>query len=187
MTRLRTLLTLTICVALATACAKTPQPTLVQPELPVVTPPPPPPPPPLDVSPPPAPPAAPTEDEIFARKTLAELNAEQPLGTVYFAYDRAALGDEARATLARNADWMRHFTSTRITVEGHCDERGTAEYNLALGDRRAEVVRGYLVSLGIAPDRVTVVSMGKESPICTNADDSCWRQNRRGVPVITAK
>jgi peptidoglycan-associated lipoprotein len=108
-------------------------------------------------------------------------------GTVFFAYDRADLDDEARATLAANAEWMRRWTSTRITVEGHCDERGTAEYNIALGDRRAAAVRGYLVSLGIAGDRVTAVSKGKEAPVCGESTESCWRQNRRGAPIITAK
>jgi peptidoglycan-associated lipoprotein len=187
MTRLRTLMTLAICVSLATACARAPQPTLVRPEPSLATLPSPTPPPPFDLSPPPTPPAAPSDDELFARKTLAELNAEGPLGAVYFDYDHAALNDEARATLTRNADWMHRFTSTHITVEGHCDERGTAEYNLALGDRRAEIVRGYLASLGIAAYRVTAVSKGKEAPVCTDADESCWRQNRRGAPIITAK
>ena len=82
---------------------------------------------------------------------------------------------------------MKRWTSTRITVEGHCDERGTAEYNLGLGERRANAVKDYLVSLGIAADRVTVVSKGKEAPVCTEENESCWQQNRRGHFVITAK
>ncbi|MGD9903311.1 MAG: OmpA family protein [Vicinamibacterales bacterium] len=158
-----------------------------QPAPPVVEPPPPPPPPPPPDPPSPPPPAAPTEEELFARKSLAELNAERPLGTVYFDYDRADLDDEARATLARNAEWMRRWASTRVDVEGHCDERGTAEYNIALGDRRASAVRSYLVSLGIAESRLTGVSKGKEAPVCSDAVESCWRQNRRGAPIITAK
>ncbi len=187
MTRLRVLTIVAILVALTAACAKKPQPIAVQPDPPVVTPPPPPPPPPPPDPPPPAPPAALTEEEIFARKSLAELNAEQPLGTVYFDYDKSDLGDEARATLARNAEWLRRWPSTRITVEGHCDERGTAEYNLALGDRRATAVRGYLVSLGIGGERLLPVSKGKEAPVCGESNESCWRQNRRGAPIITAK
>ena len=74
-----------------------------------------------------------------------------------------------------------------ITVEGHCDERGTAEYNLSLGERRSNAVKGYLVSLGVAADRITVISKGKETPFCTDSSESCWQQNRRGHFVITAK
>jgi peptidoglycan-associated lipoprotein len=187
MARTPVLLILAISVSVTSACAKKPQPTAIQPTPPVVEPPPPPPPPPPPEPAPPPPATAPTDDEIFARKSLAALNAERPLGTVFFAYDRADLDDEARATLAANAEWMRRWTSTRITVEGHCDERGTAEYNIALGDRRAAAVRGYLVSLGIAGDRVTAVSKGKEAPVCGESTESCWRQNRRGAPIITAK
>jgi len=128
-----------------------------------------------------------SEEALFARKTLAELNAERPLGTIYFDYDRAELREDARAVAARNVDWMRRWPSTRIVIEGHCDERGTAEYNLALGERRAQVVRSYMVSLGIAEDRLTATSKGKETPVCGEASESCWQQNRRGVPFITAK
>jgi hypothetical protein len=79
------------------------------------------------------------------------------------------------------------WTSTRITVEGHCDSRGTAEYNLALGERRASAVKDYLVSLGIAPDRIATVSKGEETPVCLEESEGCWQQNRRGHPIITAK
>ncbi|MGE3956530.1 MAG: peptidoglycan-associated lipoprotein Pal [Vicinamibacterales bacterium] len=147
----------------------------------------PPPPPPL---PPPAPPAQsapPTEDELFARKSVDDLNRERPLATVYFDLDQSSLGSDAREALQRNAGWLRRWPTTRITVEGHCDERGTPEYNLALGERRAAAVRDYLTSLGIADDRILVVSRGKETPQCTIAEESCWQQNRRGAPVITAK
>jgi peptidoglycan-associated lipoprotein len=79
------------------------------------------------------------------------------------------------------------LTSVRISVEGHADERGSGEYNLALGDRRANAVKSYLVNLGVATDRINVVSKGKESPFCTESNESCWQQNRRGHFVVTAK
>jgi peptidoglycan-associated lipoprotein len=124
---------------------------------------------------------------VFARKSLEDLNAERPLADVYFDLDGAVLRDDARAPLQKDADWMRRWTSTRITVEGHCDERGTSEYNLALGERRAVAVKDYLVSLGISADRIMSVSKGKESPFCNESNESCWQQNRRGHFIITGK
>jgi len=146
-------------------------------------------------APPPPPPAAPretpartpTEDEIFAGKSLADLNAEKPLGDVFFLLDSAQLGNDAKPTLQKDSEWLKRWTSTRIMIEGHADSRGSAEYNLALGERRASAVRDYLVNLGIAADRITVVSKGKEVPFCTEENEACWSQNRRGHFVITAK
>jgi peptidoglycan-associated lipoprotein len=154
--------------------------------------PPPPPPPPPDPEPAPAPVAALTEEEIFARKTLDELNAERPLGDVSFDFDEFVIGDDARSILQKNAEWLRRWTSTRITIEGHCDSRGTSEYNLALGDRRANAAKQYLLSLGVADDRVLVMSKGEEQPFCreeTAGEDleTCWQENRRGHFLITAK
>jgi peptidoglycan-associated lipoprotein len=147
-----------------------------------------PPPPPAPAAPPrETPPRVPTEDEIFASKSLEALNAENPLGPAFFALDSHQLGGDARPVLQKNADWMKRWTSTKVMVEGHADSRGTAEYNLALGERRATAVRDYLVSLGIAADRITIVSKGKESPFCTEETESCWQDNRRGHFVITAK
>jgi peptidoglycan-associated lipoprotein len=147
--------------------------------------PPPPPPPP----PPPAPaPAKPlSEEEIFAKKTLEQLNAERPLDDVFFALDQSNLESQAQAKLQKNSEWLRRWTSTRITVEGHCDNRGTTEYNLALGERRAQAVKDYLVSLGIGADRIMTVSKGEESPFCMEDTESCWSQNRRGHFRVTAK
>ena len=153
------------------------------PAAPVVPPTPPPPPPP----PPPAAPKPLSEEELFAKKTLEELNAEKPLADVFFALDQSTLQDEGRAALAKNAEWLKKWSSTKITLEGHCDSRGTTEYNLALGERRAQAARDYLVSLGIPADRVLTISKGKESPFCTEEAESCWSQNRRGHFVITAK
>ncbi len=146
------------------------------------TPPPPPPPAPRD-----APPAPLTEDEQFARKSLEALNAEKPLTDALFALDSAQIGDDAKPGLQKDADWMKRWPSTKVMVEGHADSRGTAEYNLALGERRATAVRAYLVNLGVAENRITTVSKGKEAPFCTEENESCWQQNRRGHFVITAK
>jgi peptidoglycan-associated lipoprotein len=142
--------------------------------------------------PPPAPPAAPqpaapTEEEIFSKTTLEELNAQKPLGDVFFAYDAVNITDEGRASLQKNLQWLNKWTSTKIMVEGHADSRGTNEYNLALAERRADAVRDYLVSLGLPAARVTIVSKGEEQPFCKEETEACWQQNRRGHFIITAK
>jgi peptidoglycan-associated lipoprotein len=145
---------------------------------------PPPPPPP---APAPAQPAPPTEDEVFKNKTLDQLNAEKPLSDVLFGYDSTDLSEQARALLQKDVDWMKKWTTTKVMVEGHADSRGTTEYNLALGERRADGVRDYLVSLGIATDRITIVSKGEEQPVCSEQAEACWQQNRRGHFIVTAK
>jgi peptidoglycan-associated lipoprotein len=171
----------------AAACAK---------KAPVVAPPAPPPAapaaPPAPPAPPPPPAAAPapralTEDEIFAQKSVEQLNSERPLGDVFFDLDHSNIRDDARTALTANATWLKRWSGTRISIEGHCDERGTAEYNLGLGERRANAVRSYLVELGVPADRIVIVSKGKESPFCTDSNESCWQQNRRGHFIITAK
>jgi peptidoglycan-associated lipoprotein len=151
---------------------------------PATTPAPPPPPPPAPTE---APPAPLTEDEIFARKSLDAVNAEKPLTDAFFALDSAQIGDDAKPGLQKNADWLKRWPSTKVMVEGHADSRGTAEYNLALGEKRANAVRAYLVNLGVAESRLTIVSKGKEAPVCSDANEACWQQNRRGHFVITAK
>jgi peptidoglycan-associated lipoprotein len=112
---------------------------------------------------------------------------ERPLGDVFFDLDKADLSDAARASLQKNADWMRQWSGVRITIEGHADSRGTNEYNLALGERRAASTRDYLVSLGIDASRVNIVSKGEEQPFCMDATEGCWAQNRRGHFIVTAK
>jgi peptidoglycan-associated lipoprotein len=128
-----------------------------------------------------------TEDQLFARKTLEELNAEGPLKTVHFALDSSVLDDEARTILQSNAEWLTRWSTTQVLINGHTDERATAEYNLALGDRRAMVVKEYLTSLGVSPKRMAPVSKGEETPVCSDRTESCWWQNRRGMFVISAK
>jgi peptidoglycan-associated lipoprotein len=128
-----------------------------------------------------------TEDEIFAQKTADQLNREGVLADVYFDLDESTIRAEGRSALTANANYLKRWTSVRFNIEGHCDERGTAEYNLGLGDRRANAVKAYLVELGVPADRITVVSKGKEAPFCSEHNEACWQQNRRGHFVITAK
>ena len=106
---------------------------------------------------------------------------------MFFLYDSASISEEGRATLGKNLEWLRKWTSTRVLIEGHCDNRGTPEYNLALGEQRAAAVRDYLVSLGLPADRVTILSKGEEQPFCNEDGESCFSQNRRGHFLITAK
>lgn len=127
------------------------------------------------------------DSQPFEGMTLEQLNASRPLNDVFFDYDQNILRDDARQVLQRNAQWLSKWPQTKIRIDGHCDERGTAEYNLALGDQRAITVRDYLTSLGVSPDRIQTVSLGRESPFCTSTGESCWAQNRRGHFVITAK
>jgi len=105
--------------------------------------------------------------------------------TVHFDYDAYNITDEGRSVLQRQAAWLAKYPSVRVTVEGHCDERGTREYNLSLGARRANSVKEYLVSVGVSAGRVDTISYGKERPICTESDEGCYAQNRRGVTTIT--
>ena len=177
---------LTLAVS-AGACGKkqveTPPPAPPPAEQPTTPAPPPPPPP-----PPPAPqPAPPTEEEIFAKMTLDELNQKGVLSDVFFAYDSTELTDEARAILQKNVDYLKRWTSTKVLVEGHADSRGTNEYNLALGERRADAVRDYVVGLGLPEDRITIVSKGEEQPVCREENESCWQKNRRGHFIFSAK
>ena len=102
-----------------------------------------------------------------------------PLADIHFDYDQATLNDEARGILEKHALWMQNHREAKIMVEGHCDERGTVEYNLALGNQRAQVTRDYLASLGVAADRLRTTSYGKERPIDPGHDESAWARNRR--------
>jgi peptidoglycan-associated lipoprotein len=105
--------------------------------------------------------------------------------TVHFALNQYNIEENDKATLSKQAAWLTRYPSVRLTVEGHADERGTREYNLALGARRANAVKEFLVAQGVAAGRLETVSYGKERPICTESNEDCWSQNRRGVSVIT--
>jgi len=119
-------------------------------------------------APPPPPPPAPEPD------------FNQEVRDAYFDYDKADIRPDARVALSTTADFLKKYPSIKVTIEGHCDERGSTEYNLGLGDRRANAVKQYLVSLGISADRMGTVSFGKEKPFCMEHAEACWQQNRRG-------
>jgi peptidoglycan-associated lipoprotein len=178
-----------LAIAVAGCSKKVPAPPPVAPPPPPAAPTAPPPPSPPPPPPPAAVPAPPplSEEEIFARKSLDQLNAEKPIDDVFFDLDQSIVRDDAKAALQKDADWMKKWSSVQVALEGHCDSRGSAEYNLGLGNRRATVVKDYLVSLGVPASRVTVVSKGKEQPFCNDEGESCWQQNRRGHFVITGK
>ena len=140
------------------------------------------PPPPPAAAPEPAPePAAPT----VLPGSLADFMAQVGSDRVFFAYDSYELDDAAKATLGKQAAWLVQYGSVKATIEGHADERGTREYNLALGERRATAVKNFLVGQGVGADRVTTISYGKERPAVEGSDEAAWSQNRRGVTVLT--
>lgn len=114
----------------------------------------------------------------------ADLVATVGSDRVFFDYDSAVLDATSQDKLRAQAAWLSKYPNVRVTIEGHCDERGTREYNLALGDRRAEAVRTYLTSLGISGDRVTTISYGKERPDAVGSDEESWARNRRGVTMV---
>ncbi len=103
---------------------------------------------------------------------------------VFFGYDKSDLSKEAQATLDRQATWLKKYATAKITVEGHADERGTREYNLALGERRATAAKNYLVAAGIAAARINTISYGKERPAVVGSNEAAWAQNRRAVTVV---
>ncbi|HYG87311.1 MAG TPA: peptidoglycan-associated lipoprotein Pal [Azospirillum sp.] len=103
---------------------------------------------------------------------------------VFFGFDRYDLTPEARATLDRQAAWLKQYPNVTVTIEGHADERGTREYNLALGERRANAAKSYLVAQGTNPSRVKTISFGKERPAVLGSNEAAWAQNRRGVTVV---
>ena len=173
----------------AIACVRTPPPP-VAPDAPA---PPPaaestrvPPPAPEPAPPPPPPPPIAGADE-FASRSLEELNRESPLEPIFFQYDRSELDIAGRSVLETNAEVLRRYPTWVITIEGHCDERGTPEYNLGLGERRALVTREHLVEMGIQVDRIRTVSYGKEFPFDPGNNEQAFAKNRRAHFVITDK
>jgi peptidoglycan-associated lipoprotein len=136
-------------------------------------------------------PAAPAPEIDPLAGDLASVNEylrrQGLLGDAYFDYDRASLTDQGREQLARNAQFLKQYPQFLVTLEGHCDDRGTPEYNLALGERRAFTARDYLTSLGLDQGRLRTMSYGKERPVCDDAAESCWSQNRRAHPVVTGR
>ncbi|QCI79807.1 peptidoglycan-associated lipoprotein Pal [Hankyongella ginsenosidimutans] len=162
-------------VALLAACSK-------KEELPPA--PPPPPAPTQQVAPTPTPPPPPPVTASTTPGSLKDFIETAGADRVFFEYDSYALGDTARATLAKQAEWLKKYGSITVTIEGHCDERGTREYNLALGERRATAVKSFLVSAGVPADRLKTISYGKERPEVAESNEEAWSQNRRGVAVL---
>ena len=138
---------------------------------------------------PPAPPAAPvlTPDDEIAARSLEELNRSLLLEPVFFVLDSAELDERGRRVVEANAEMLSRFPTWNVTIEGHCDERGTPEYNLALGERRALAAQRYLLQLGLDGARVRTVSYGKEFPFDPGHDEGAWAANRRAHFVITRK
>jgi len=126
------------------------------------------------------------EQEVLSMD-IAALNKKGYLSDAFFDYDQSDLREDARSALAANAEWLKKYPSVQVLIEGHCDERGTAEYNLALGERRAVSARAYLVSLGIDASRLRTVSYGSEFPFDPAHQESAWSRNRRAHFVITAR
>lgn len=186
---IRTVVPILLALGLTAACGNKNPPPVARPA--------PPPPPETAAVRPPAPPEPaaepilvppePVPDEAISSASLDDLNRNSPLRPVFFEYDSSELTSAAQATLNENAAALKRYSTWTITIEGHCDERGTPEYNLALGERRAVAARAYLVSLGIPADKLRTVSYGKEFPFDPGHDESAYSKNRRAHFVITAK
>lgn len=128
-----------------------------------------------------------TEEEIFMKKTLEELNQEKPLAMIFFDYDKYNIRPDAVPVLEKNAEWLKKHPTVKILIEGHCDERGTEEYNLALGEKRAKSTMEYLMSLGISAERMKIISYGKSQPLDPGHDEAAWAKNRRAQFLIIEK
>lgn len=156
------------------------------------TPPPPPPPPPpvaaVTPPPPPPPPAEePKKDEPPARQRIDEFISVPELRPVYFGFDKASITGEAADILTANIAWLQDNDDMLVLVEGHADERGTSEYNLVLGERRAKAVAEYLAAFGVARERISAISYGKEQPLCTESNEACHSQNRRAAFKVKSR
>ena len=128
--------------------------------------------------PPPAPPpAGPSIEELFSSSVK----------DIYFDYDKSDIRDDAKPTLAASADFIKQNSSVKFSIEGHCDERGSEEYNIGLGDRRSTATKNYLASLGVSADRMSTISYGKEKPQCTEKSEECYQKNRRAHFVLTSR
>jgi|SRR5690242_10842451 peptidoglycan-associated lipoprotein len=185
----RSLILVLVCLTLIAACGKK-KPPVARPTTP--------PPPAASPTKPPEPPepvpeAAPIprepsiSDDSLASKDLDVINKNSPFQPVFFALDSFDVDQAGQQALNANAEILKKYPSWTITIEGHCDERGTAEYNLALGERRALAAKTYLVSLGVPADRLRTVSYGKEFPFDPGHDEAAWSRNRRAHFVVTSK
>ena len=166
-------------VAFLGGCKKKPPPITPPPVEEPVAPPPPPPPPPAEPKEPF--PTEPIVEEPPISELIQSLMSQGAVQTIYFGYDSSELTDAARNTLKANADVLKQYAQINVAIEGHCDERGTIEYNLALGERRAASVRDYLTSLGLARNRMRVITYGEERPVDPGHSESAWSKNRRAA------
>ena len=191
LTHMRVYLVIVIALSLVVAGCSRRRPPVAQPAPPAAEAPPvtsaAPPPPPTRVEEPLPVPSEPVADDSIGGRSLDDLNRDSPFKPVFFELDSSELDDMGRAVVTGNAGLLKKYGAWVITVEGHADERGTAEYNLALAERRAVAVKTYLVSLGVAPDRVRTVSYGKEFPFDPGHNEAAWSKNRRAHFVITSK
>jgi peptidoglycan-associated lipoprotein len=128
-----------------------------------------------------------SEEEIFMSKSLEQINKEKPLEMVHFDYDKYFIREDAKPVLEKDAAWLKKFKTVKVLIEGHCDERGTEEYNLALGEKRAKSAMDYLASLGVSGDRMKILSYGKSQPLATGHDEASWQTNRRAQFTIIEK
>ena len=124
------------------------------------------------------------EETVLTAKDIDSLGLETTniigLQDIFFDFDKAVIKDKAISTLQSNAAWLKANTKVKIYIQGHADERGNTEYNLALGEKRAQALKKYLISLGIDPKRISIISYGEERPFCSESNEECWQQNRRG-------
>ena len=179
----QTAIILTLAAAVSfVACAKPPPP--APPPPPPVAPEPPPP-----APPPPKPVVKPPVDEYARLQSMDsdEIDRMRLFDEVFFDLDKSEIREADRAILSKNAETLKKFDFLRVTVEGHCDERGSVDYNLALGERRARAAFDYLVSLGVPEDRLRTVSYGKEVPTCSASTEECWQANRRAKFTVSGK
>jgi peptidoglycan-associated lipoprotein len=132
-------------------------------------------------------PPEPVAEDTLASRDIDQINKNSPFQPIFFAYDSSEIDSAGQQSLNANAELMKKYATWVITIEGHADERGTAEYNLALGERRAVAARTYLVSLGVPSDRLRTVSYGKEFPFDPGHDEGAWAKNRRAQFVVTSK
>ena len=128
-----------------------------------------------------------SEEEIFLQKSLEQINKEKPLANIYFDYDKALIRDDARPVLEANAGWLARFKTIKILVAGNCDERGTEEYNMALGEKRAKAAMDYLTTLGVSAGRMRIISYGKSQPVEPGHNEAAWQKNRRDEFLVIEK
>jgi peptidoglycan-associated lipoprotein len=182
------LVSMAVALVLAAGCAKRPVATVREaPPAPAPAPAPaaPPPPPPAPApAPPPPPVAAPTPPPAPRPAPPKEYRAEDAIKPIYFDFDKSAIRPGDAKTLDASAKWLASNPNYLLLIEGHCDERGTNEYNLALGDRRAKATMNHLVAQGVKSERIAIVSYGEERPTCTEKNEACWSKNRRAQFLI---